>query len=136
MAGERSGAARQAEQILAEALEPLAAELRLVDPADYVAFIRLERFANLRDLVESSIEPFFTPSALTYAFDAGYSLDWGAPPSVSLDLKFEFDGLRAAFTLRFDGTSHRVALRRLEPQGEDADCAARLRAALKKARAG
>lgn len=136
MAGGRSGAARQAEQILAEALEPLAAELRLIDPADYVAFIRLERFANLRDVVESSIEPFFTPGALTYAFDAGYSLDWGAPPSVSLDLKFEFDGLRAAFTLRLDGAGHRVALRRLEPQGEDADCAARLRAALNKARVG
>lgn len=135
MTGARSETVRKAELVLAEALGPLAAELRLVEPADYVAFIRLERFANLRDVVESSIEPFFAPDALTYAFAADYSVNWRLPPSVSLDLKFEFDDLRAVFTLHVDGVGHRVALQRFEPPVGEPDPLARLRAALKQARA-
>ena len=42
------------EIIVADAIREVVSELRLVDVADYVAYIRLEYFANLADIVESA----------------------------------------------------------------------------------
>ena len=39
-------------------------ELRMVDVGDYVAFIRMEHFANLSDLVDLAAERFFMPGTL------------------------------------------------------------------------
>ena len=49
------------EVIVARAIEQVVAELRLIDVADYIAFIRLEHFACLSDLVDSASELFFVP---------------------------------------------------------------------------
>jgi hypothetical protein len=44
---------------LRAALEPVAAELRLVDAGDFIAYIHDEKFANIQDIVNSSVELFF-----------------------------------------------------------------------------
>jgi len=43
---------------LGAAFEPVA-ELRLVDVADFLAYIHAEKFANIQDIVNSSVELFF-----------------------------------------------------------------------------
>lgn len=64
-------------KILGGAFEPVAEELRIVDSADYIAQIRFEQFANIEDIVNSSVEPFFKSATLKYAGAAEYELDWG-----------------------------------------------------------
>jgi hypothetical protein len=49
---------------LAVAFEFVAAELRLVDAADYIAYIHQEKFANIHDIVSSSVELFFNRERL------------------------------------------------------------------------
>jgi len=53
---------------LAAAFEPVAAELRLVDAADYIAYIHQEKLANIRDIVSSSTELFFQPGTLAFGW--------------------------------------------------------------------
>jgi hypothetical protein len=60
---------------LVSAFEPVAAELRLVDAADYIAYIHQEKFANIHDIVNSSVELFFRPGTLTFGWGAEYELD-------------------------------------------------------------
>ncbi|TIT58230.1 MAG: hypothetical protein E5W63_19190, partial [Mesorhizobium sp.] len=56
--------AKSREIIVASAIEQVVVELRLIDVADYIAFIRLEHFACLSDLVDSAAELFFMPGTL------------------------------------------------------------------------
>ncbi|HTV31876.1 MAG TPA: hypothetical protein VME69_02060 [Methylocella sp.] len=87
------------EDALAVVFEPLAAELRLVDPADFIAFIRDEKFANLQDIIHSSVELFFKPGTVTFVWGAEFDLLWDSPPSVSLDLEFRHSGVWLVFKL-------------------------------------
>ena len=51
----------QREKLVAEAISPVATELRLLDAADLIALLRFERFGNLSDLVASAAELYFLP---------------------------------------------------------------------------
>jgi hypothetical protein len=55
---------------LGTAFEPVAAELRLVDVADFIAYIHAEKFANIQDIVNSSVELFFLETSPPVADDA------------------------------------------------------------------
>lgn len=55
------------ERALAEGIKEVAAELRLVEVVDYIAFLRLERYGNLSDIVTSSAELFLKPGVLRFA---------------------------------------------------------------------
>jgi len=56
--------AGEIERTLGAGLKELASELRLIDAADFAAFIRIGHMANLRSLVHSSAELHFKPGAL------------------------------------------------------------------------
>jgi hypothetical protein len=84
---------------LADALKEVAAELRLVDLADFVTFIRHEQFPNIQDLVNSSIELFFKQGTLTYGAMATYNLDWDQPPAVTIGLEFNHASVSILFDL-------------------------------------
>lgn len=49
-----------------EAIEAVAAELRLSDVVDWILYIHGGQFANIQDLGNSSVELFFKPDALSY----------------------------------------------------------------------
>jgi len=84
---------------LASAFAPVAAELRLVSPADYVAFIHQEKFANIHDIVNSSVELFFRPGTLTFGWGADYELDWNSAPIVKLNMEFRHRSVWLVFKL-------------------------------------
>ena len=84
---------------IAEAIKEVAAELRLIDLADFVSFIRLGQFANIQDIVNSSIELYFKHGTLTYACSADYQLEWESSPAVLIDMEFCHRQVSAVFNL-------------------------------------
>ena len=105
------GAKRHA--LLHAAIEPLARELRLVDAAELVATIARGQFANLDDLVASSLELGFEPHAFTFGWGAEALMSWDAPPVIALDMEFSRRGITAFFVLRISGAHHAVDIRRI-----------------------
>jgi hypothetical protein len=84
---------------LATVFEPVAAELRLVDVADFIAYIHAEKFANIHDIVNSSVELFFKPGTLSFGWDAEYELDWNSLPVISLGMEFRHRSVWLVFKL-------------------------------------
>jgi hypothetical protein len=92
------------ERIIADAICPVASELRLIDVADLISMLRFERNANLSDLVASAAEMFFLPGTVTLGIGGDYYLDWGGQPRVVLDLEIRPKGVTvyARLTLEED----------------------------------
>ncbi|MGH6812202.1 MAG: hypothetical protein ACREDM_07605 [Methylocella sp.] len=59
LSGQRDDPVELPANALGTAFEPFAAELRLVDVADFIAYFHAEKFANTRDIVTASMELFF-----------------------------------------------------------------------------
>lgn len=87
------------EKALAEGVKDVAAELRLIDVVDFIAFIRTEQFGNLASLVNSSTEMYFKPGALCFGLSGDVALTWGGAPIVMLDMEFRHQGVNVYFRL-------------------------------------
>ena len=83
----------QREKILAEAISPVATELRLLDASDLISLLRFEYYGNLADLVASAAELFFHPGTVNFGLGGSYSLEWGGKPEVVLDLEIKPRGV-------------------------------------------
>lgn len=81
------------EAIVAKAIAQMVSELRLVEVADYIAFIRLERFANIADLVESAAELYFMPGTVRLGHGGDVRASWSQPPEIVLDLELRPQGV-------------------------------------------
>ncbi len=86
-------------EIISTHLTEVIHDLRLVDVADYIAFIRCELFGNIADIVNSATELTFYPDTLTFGLGGEYTLDWNSTPKVMLDLEFSNMGVNAYFRL-------------------------------------
>ena len=71
---------------VAAAIASLAAELRLVDISDYIAYLRMEQFGCIADIVREASELYFTPGFVEFGMDGEASADWGIAPEVTLML--------------------------------------------------
>lgn len=87
------------EKALGQGVRELASELRMIEPADYVAYVRAERFANIANLVASSAELFFKPGTIVFGHSGEIDLKWGEPPSVALDMEFRHQQVNVYFRL-------------------------------------
>jgi len=58
------------EKILAEAISPVATELRLLDAGDLISLVRLECYGSLADLVSSAAELYFHPGTVNFGAGA------------------------------------------------------------------
>jgi hypothetical protein len=87
------------EMLLAEGVKKVAAELRLVDLVDFITYIRNEQFANIEDIVNSSVELLFKPGTLTFGWGADLSVAWGEPPQIMLDMEFRHMSVSVFFGL-------------------------------------
>lgn len=96
------------ERALADGLREFVAELRLVDAVDYIAFLRLEHYGNLDDIVSSSAEPYFKPGVLRFANSGDVRLGWGSVPVVNLALEFRFEDVTAHFQLELGASTAAV----------------------------
>ena len=83
----------QREKLVAEAITPVASELRLLDAADLISLLRFERFGNLSDLVASAAELYFLPGTVRFGAGGDYKLEWGSEPEIVLDLEIKPPGV-------------------------------------------
>lgn len=88
------------ESLVADSIAQLAAELRLVDISDYIAYLRMERFGCVADIVRDAAELFFAPGFVTFDGDGEASADWGAAPEVTLMLVLNGARTRAHVALK------------------------------------
>lgn len=87
------------EIIVSEAIREVVYELRLIDAADYIAFIRLEHFACISDLVDSAAELYFMPGTVRLGNGGDAIVGWSEPPKILLDLELRPRGATVYFTL-------------------------------------
>ncbi|PYE87722.1 hypothetical protein [Phyllobacterium leguminum] len=85
------------EAIIAGHMREVIHDLKLVDVADYIAFIRCDLFANIADIVNSATELHFSPQILQFGHGGEYELDWNRPPRITLDMEFRNEGVYAYF---------------------------------------
>lgn len=78
---------QEREKLVADALRPVASELRLIEPADLISMLKFECFGSLADLVASAAELYFQPGTVTLGIGGDFRLDWGDEPRVVLDLE-------------------------------------------------
>jgi len=118
---DRQPHANSRELIVASAIEPVVGELRLIDVADYIAFIRLEHFACLSDLVDSAAELYFRPGTLRLGHGGEAHVDWSGSPRIVLDLELRPPGVTVYFQLTLSEAGNSVAVNYVsfEKPGED-----------------
>jgi hypothetical protein len=124
-------------EIISAHLQEVIHDLRLVDVADYIAFIRCELFGNIADIVNSATELTFYPNTLTFGLGGEYILDWNSTPKVMLDLEFSNMGVNVYFRLTLSSDSSEIDLHHVrfsETGKSPADNTALLAAAFDNAR--
>lgn len=84
---------------IAEGIKEVAAELRLIEVADFISFIHFEQFGNIRDIVNSSMELYFKHGTLSYGCAADYELEWDRPPAIVIDMDFHHRQVTVSFNL-------------------------------------
>jgi hypothetical protein len=87
------------EVIVANAIQQVVSELRLVDVADYIAFMRLESFACIADIVDSAAELYFMPGTLRLGHGGEAHVGWTENPRIMLDLELRPRGVTVYFQL-------------------------------------
>lgn len=87
------------EVIVADAIKEVVSELRMVEVGDYIAYIRLERFASVADLVDSAAELYFVPGTLRLGHGGEAHVSWDETPRIVLDLELRPDGVTVYFAL-------------------------------------
>jgi hypothetical protein len=98
---------------LGTVFEPVAAELRLVDVADFVAYIHAEKFANIQDIVNSSVELFFKPGTLSFGWSAEFELEWNSLPVITLGMEFRHRSVWLVFKLSLRALQTNVTVEHL-----------------------
>ncbi len=87
------------EMMIAKQISHIIPELKLVDPADLIAYIHGGNFGNISDIVDGATELHFYPQTMKFRNSGSYNLTWNAPPTISLDMEFSNDGVTAFFRL-------------------------------------
>ena len=97
----------QCEKIVADAMRPVASELRLVDAADLIALLRFERHGELAELVAESAELFFMPGTVSLGIGGEYHLEWRGEPKIVLDLELKPKGVTVYLRLTLQDEKRR-----------------------------
>jgi hypothetical protein len=123
--------------MVANAIREVVSELRMVDIADYIAFIRLERFANISDIVDSASELFFMPGTVRLGHGGEAQIAWTGDPKIILDLELRPRGATVYFSLAMTALTAAVEVNYVafdEPSADPAENTRFLQAAIDEAR--
>lgn len=125
------------EIIVANAIKEVVSELRLVEAGDYIAYIRLERFASVADLVDSAAELYFEPGTLRLGHGGEAHVTWDHAPRIVLDLELRPIGVTVYFALTMTAKHASVEVNYVSfdnPSADPLENNAFLEAALERAR--
>ncbi|ACP24062.1 conserved hypothetical protein [Sinorhizobium fredii NGR234] len=109
------------EKLVAEAIRPVATELRLIDAADFIALLRFESHASLADLVESAAELYFLPGTVNFGLGGNYNLDWNSRPEIILDLELKPRGVTVYARLVLAGEAAGIEISHINFQHPSTD---------------
>lgn len=112
------------EIMIAKQVARIVPELTLVDPADFIAYIHDEHFANIIDIIDAATELHFYPHTMRFGNGGSYELTWDTPPTITLDMEFSNDGVSAYFQLIMSPEGFGVELDNVvfeNPQDDEAD---------------
>ncbi|APG83442.1 hypothetical protein SAMCCGM7_Ch0656 [Sinorhizobium americanum CCGM7] len=109
------------ERLVAEAIRPVATELRLIDAADFIALLRFESHASLADLVESAAELYFLPGTVNFGLGGNYNLDWNSCPEIILDLELKPRGVTVYARLVLAGEAAGIEISHINFQHPSTD---------------
>jgi len=109
------------EKALAHGLRDVASELRLIEAADLIAFIRTEQFANISNLVNASAELYFIPGAVSFGQSGDIDVKWGATPTIALDMEFRHMRVNVYFRLLLEALQAAVEISYINFEGGSAD---------------
>lgn len=87
------------ERVLAECVEGLAADIRLIELPDLVVYLQTGQFASVGALVQASLELSFKPDTMIFAYSGDVQLGWAHQPQIALDLEFHDQGVHIYFRL-------------------------------------
>ncbi len=125
------------EAVVADAIRDVVSELRMVDVADYVAFIRLEHFSSIADIVQSAAELYLMPGTLRLGHGGEAHVTWEEAPTIALDLELRPSGACVYFTLHMKADQAAVEVNYVsfdEPREDPQENTAYLARALETAR--
>ena len=107
--------------VLADGLRDVASELRLIEAADLIAFVRTEQFGNIANLVASSTEFYFRPGTVRFGQSGDIDVRWGGAPVINLDMEFKHEGVNVFFRLRLEALQAGVEITYIsfEPNAAD-----------------
>jgi hypothetical protein len=97
-------------EIIENNIDDFVEELRAIDVIDLISFVRMERFPNIEDLVNSSTELFFKSGMLVFAWAAGVDLRWETRPQVTLGMEFRHPTVSLFFNLSINATERAVEI--------------------------
>lgn len=130
--------AEEREALLAEAVKEVASELRLIEAADLVAFLRTEQYGNVRSLVNASTEMYFKRGTLRFGLSGQADVTWNSPPRIVLDMEFHHHRVNVFFRLVLENDEAGVDIDYISfggtPARDPEDNTRRLRDALADAR--
>jgi len=129
--------AESREMIVADAISDVVAELRLVEVGDYIAFMRMECFANVSDIVDSAAEMFFMPGTLKLGHGGEAQVGWKGDPRIVLDLELRPQGATVYFSLTLGADLAGVEVNYVsfdQPRDDPAENTAFLYAAIEQSR--
>lgn len=109
------------EKVLADGLRDVASELRLIDAADLIAFMRTEQFGNIANLVNSSAELYFVPGSIGFGQSGDIDVNWGCTPTISLDMEFHHAGVNVYFRLLLQALQAAVEITYINFEASAAD---------------
>jgi hypothetical protein len=121
------------ERLFAEALKPVASELRLVDLGALLHHVQAGEHASLADIVASCAEPYFAPGVIDFALAAQARASWEGAPCVALDLEFSAPPLTAFLRLALGPRTGGVQLLGLHAPGREGTMVAAVAAAIGRA---
>ena len=125
------------EIIVANAIREVVSDLRLVEVGDYIAYIRLERFASIADLVDTAAELYFLPGTLRLGHGGEAHVAWDRVPRIVLDLELRPVGVTVYFALTLSARHASVEVNYVsfdEPSADPLENDAFLQAALERSR--
>ena len=111
------------EKALADGLRDVASELRLIDAADLIAFIRTGQLANVANLVSASTELYFKPGTVSFGQSGEVEVGWGKVPTISLDMEFRHQRVSVYFRLLLEALQAAVEIDYISFEDEAADSA-------------
>ena len=117
----RQSYASSREIIVASAIQEVVSELRLVEVADYIAFIRLEHFSTISDIVDSAAELYFMPRTVRLGHGGEAHVAWSETPRIVLDLELRPRGATVYFALSLEANNASVEVNYVAFDNPDAD---------------